>query len=139
MVRGSQDPVGRSRHIDVGPCGCMGRELPAHPSSPAGDQRLVGTGGIRVAGFGVRRALGIRENLFFVDTQRGSDGAIEAWVFTGRGWGHGVGMCQVGAYGMAAAGYGYRQILSHYYAGTRVEHPSPPEPGLDVDKGPGAP
>ena len=83
---------------------------------------IVGTrGSLDLEGLAVRRALGIRENLFFVDTQRSPDGTIEGWVFTGRGWGHGVGMCQVGAYGMAAAGYHYRQILSHYYSGTRVE------------------
>ena len=86
---------------------------------------IVGTrGSLDFEGLAVRRALGIRENLFFVDTQRGPDGTIAGWVFTGRGWGHGVGMCQVGAFGMAAAGYGYRQILSHYYSGTRVERQS---------------
>ena len=82
---------------------------------------IVGTSGsLALEGLAVRRALGIRENLFFIDTQRGPDGAVESWVFTGRGWGHGVGMCQVGAYGMAAAGYGYQQILSHYYTGTSL-------------------
>ena len=99
---------------------------------------IVGTrGSLDLEGLAVRRALGIRENLFFVDTQRGPDGTIEGWVFTGRGWGHGVGMCQVGAYGMAAAGYGYRQILSHYYSGIRVERRSQlslSQASLDVDK-----
>ena len=38
----------------------------------------------------------------------------------GRGWGHGVGLCQVGAYGMALRGHGYRDILAHYYTGTRL-------------------
>ncbi len=44
-------------------------------------------------------------------------------VFTlkGRGWGHGVGLCQIGAAVMASKGYGYRQILSHYYVGAEVE------------------
>ena len=42
------------------------------------------------------------------------------FVVTGRGWGHGVGMSQYGAYGMARAGYGYGRILTHYYAGTTV-------------------
>jgi stage II sporulation protein D len=39
------------------------------------------------------------------------------WVFFGRGWGHGVGMCQTGAYGMALEGATYDQILKHYYTG----------------------
>lgn len=40
--------------------------------------------------------------------------------FQGRGWGHGVGMCQWGARGMAAHGMGYREILSWYYPTTRL-------------------
>jgi len=40
--------------------------------------------------------------------------------FYGRGWGHGVGMCQWGAKGMAERGANYRQILQYYYPGTKV-------------------
>ena len=40
--------------------------------------------------------------------------------FRGRGWGHGVGLCQWGARGMAAHGMGYREILGHYYPDTRL-------------------
>ena len=36
-------------------------------------------------------------------------------VLHGRGWGHGVGLCQIGAAVMASEGYGFRQILAHYY------------------------
>jgi stage II sporulation protein D len=43
------------------------------------------------------------------------------FVLTGAGWGHGVGMSQWGAYGLAKDGAGYVQILKHYYAGTSVE------------------
>lgn len=41
-------------------------------------------------------------------------------VLHGRGWGHGVGLCQIGAAVMASKGYGYKSILSHYYPGTSV-------------------
>jgi stage II sporulation protein D len=41
-------------------------------------------------------------------------------VFTGHGWGHGVGMSQYGAYGYAQHGWTSAQILSHYYPGTTV-------------------
>ena len=41
--------------------------------------------------------------------------------FRGRGWGHGVGMCQWGARGMAEAGYGAEDILRHYYTGATLE------------------
>jgi stage II sporulation protein D len=40
-----------------------------------------------------------------------------SYVMHGRGWGHGVGMCQWGAIGMAKKGYSYRDILEHYYGG----------------------
>jgi stage II sporulation protein D len=41
-------------------------------------------------------------------------------TFYGSGWGHGVGMCQVGAYGMAMDGANYEQILKTYYTGIEV-------------------
>ena len=40
--------------------------------------------------------------------------------FEGRGWGHGVGLSQFGAKGMADRGYTYPQILEHYYPGTSL-------------------
>ena len=57
----------------------------------------------------------MRETRFTIDRQRDASGKITAFVFSGRGWGHGVGMCQVGAYGMALRGKGYKEILHHYY------------------------
>lgn len=42
-------------------------------------------------------------------------------ILRGKGWGHGVGLCQIGAAVMAANGYDYRQILAHYYRGSEVE------------------
>jgi SpoIID/LytB domain protein len=41
-------------------------------------------------------------------------------VFHGAGFGHGVGMCQMGAIGMANAGKTHAQILGHYYRGTHL-------------------
>ena len=41
-------------------------------------------------------------------------------VLRGAGWGHGVGLCQIGAAVMASEGYGYREILAHYYPGTCI-------------------
>ena len=46
--------------------------------------------------------------------------AAERLSIRGRGWGHGVGMSQWGAYGFAKNGTGYRDILSHYYTGTKL-------------------
>lgn len=45
----------------------------------------------------------------------------DGFVLKGRGWGHGVGLCQIGAAAMAARGYDYRQILSHYYVGAEIK------------------
>lgn len=42
-------------------------------------------------------------------------------ILRGRGWGHGVGLCQIGAAVMSFEGYDYRQILEHYYPGTTIE------------------
>jgi stage II sporulation protein D len=42
-------------------------------------------------------------------------------VFTGHGWGHGVGLSQYGAYGYAKHGYSYDQMIAHYYPGTDIE------------------
>jgi stage II sporulation protein D len=46
--------------------------------------------------------------------------AKSVWVVKGAGFGHGAGMSQYGAYGYAKHGFGYRDILAHYYTGTTV-------------------
>ena len=51
-----------------------------------------------------------------------ADAPAATWVIKGRGWGHGVGMSQYGAYGFARHGRGYREILGHYYRHTHVGH-----------------
>lgn len=53
-------------------------------------------------------------------TQKNS-GDSNTFVFTGEGWGHGVGMSQYGAKGMAEAGFDYEEILTHYYTGTHLK------------------
>ena len=59
-------------------------------------------------GLKVRWALGLRENLFVVDREMDGAGGVGRFIFTGKGWGHGVGLCQVGAFGMAQAGVALR-------------------------------
>lgn len=49
-------------------------------------------------------------------------GKNTGFYFTGIGWGHGVGMSQYGAKGMAEAGYSYQDILLHYFTGTNLEN-----------------
>ena len=56
-----------------------------------------------------------------LDIQRDADSNIVSVTFDGRGYGHGVGMCQMGARGMAANGVAYDSILSLYYQGTNLK------------------
>jgi stage II sporulation protein D len=80
--------------------------------------KLVGSRGtFLVNGFRIRTALGLRENLFTLDKQRDPAGGVAAFHFAGKGWGHGIGLCQVGAYGMAVRGVDFATILKHYYPG----------------------
>jgi len=78
-------------------------------------------GSARLRGPQIRSQLGLKENLFVVDRELDSRGRVTAFIFTGRGWGHGVGMCQVGAYGLARDGYSYTAILQKYYTGVKVQ------------------
>ena len=81
---------------------------------------------IVLKGLEVRFALGVRENLFVIDRELTRDGSVRQFVFTGKGWGHGVGLCQVGAFGMAQAGATYEEILRHYYSGIELVRAAPP-------------
>jgi stage II sporulation protein D len=71
-------------------------------------------------GFRIRTAFGIKENLFTVDRVRSDTGEVETFIFSGKGWGHGVGLCQVGSYGMALRGKKFDEILHHYYTGVEI-------------------
>jgi len=51
----------------------------------------------------------------------GHDGYPAKFVLRGAGWGHGVGLCQIGAAVMGAKGYDYKQILLHYFVGASIE------------------
>ena len=73
-------------------------------------------GSIEIAGdLKIRRALGGFKSSLFTVTREG-----DTFVFKGAGFGHGVGMCQMGAIGMATAGKPHDKILGHYYRGTHL-------------------
>ncbi len=78
------------------------------------------TAQVVVKGLRIRRVLGLRETLFVIDREYDETGELTHYTFNGRGWGHGVGLCQVGAYGMAAAGADYKEILNKYYRGIKI-------------------
>lgn len=73
----------------------------------------------------IRRTLSrshLYSSAFVVDTGNIDENGIPGrFVLTGAGWGHGVGLCQIGAAMMAEKGYDYRQILAHYYPGSEIE------------------
>jgi stage II sporulation protein D len=71
-------------------------------------------GGRRVAGSDFRFGIGLKSTLFDLKTSRSKV------TITGRGWGHGKGMCQEGAIEMARRGNDYRRILTHYYSSVRI-------------------
>lgn len=90
-------------------------------SGRVGAIRLTSKGGdsLEVSGLAVRWTLDLPDTLFTARRVTPKEGGA-GWRFTGRGWGHGVGLCQVGAYGMARRGHDYRSILAHYYRGTAL-------------------
>lgn len=85
------------------------------------DLEVIGSAGTaHVRGGRIRSVLGLREQLFVIDRRYDSDGRVMSFIFTGRGWGHGVGMCQVGAYGLARQGLRFDEILKTYYTGIEL-------------------
>ncbi len=72
----------------------------------------------------IRRTLSeshLYSSAFIVDKEEGGDGVPQRFVLTGAGWGHGVGLCQIGAAVMGDRGCDYRHILRHYYPGAEIE------------------
>ena len=73
----------------------------------------------------IRRALSkshLYSSAFVVDAlDRNEQGIPQRFVLIGAGWGHGVGLCQIGAAVMGERGYNYNEILLHYYKGATIE------------------
>jgi stage II sporulation protein D len=80
---------------------------------------VTGSNGVKeFPGMAFRRALDLPDTLFV--TMRSGAPTQPAVRFLGRGWGHGVGLCQNGAYGLARGGASYQEILKTYYTGVEV-------------------
>jgi SpoIID/LytB domain protein len=82
--------------------------------------KFVGTKGSYTIGkeLEIRRTLSpshLYSSAFVVDKHDGR------FILTGAGWGHGVGLCQIGAAVMSTQGYNYDQILLHYYRGSEIK------------------
>lgn len=104
----------------------IGKLIDVIPTRRGGSNRVVeiliegSEAQATVKGLRVRRVLGLRETLFVMEKEYSEAGELSQIIFTGRGWGHGVGLCQVGAFGMARAGADYQEILKKYYKGIKI-------------------
>ncbi|MHB8155828.1 MAG: stage II sporulation protein D [Desulfocucumaceae bacterium] len=83
----------------------------------SGSPKTVRIGGKTFSAVEVREKLGLRSARFTITME---ENKVKV---TTQGYGHGVGMCQYGAKGMALKGSGYRDILKHYYTGTEILSP----------------
>jgi stage II sporulation protein D len=106
--------------------GSIGELLDLKPARLGNSGRVVqievlgSLGSVALLGYTFRGASGLKDTLFTIKRERHPDGSIAAFIFDGRGFGHGVGLCQVGAFGMAKAGKSYEEILKHYYTGVEI-------------------
>ena len=81
---------------------------------------IIGSNGVKILKGGkIRSALRLPEQLFVMN-KRYNGPTVAGYTFTGRGWGHGVGMCQYGAFGLAKMGVKYDEIIKHYYTGVEL-------------------
>jgi SpoIID/LytB domain protein len=72
----------------------------------------------------IRRWLSVSHLLsstFVVSKTSAVDGSVESFTLNGGGWGHGVGLCQIGAAVMASKGFKAKEILSHYFTGAKIQ------------------
>lgn len=82
--------------------------------------KIVGTKKTQIIGkeLEIRRTLSqshLYSSAFVVDKADLKDGVAGTFTLTGAGWGHGVGLCQIGAAVMGEQGHSYNTILLHYY------------------------
>jgi stage II sporulation protein D len=107
-VQAKAGSIGRVRRLKV-----------THRSSAGWADRLLvegETGSKELKGDFIRRFLGgIRSNLIWIEPQFNLKGWPEEFVIYGGGWGHGVGLCQVGCLGLARGGKDFERILRHYF------------------------
>jgi stage II sporulation protein D len=104
----------QQRITGIGPLRAVATER-ATPQGRVVSMRLQGSQGSRtLTGAELRQALGLRSTLVSFNI------AGDTIRVDGRGYGHGLGMSQWGAHGLASRGQNYQQILTHYYQGTAL-------------------
>ncbi len=88
--------------------------------------RIEGTAGKMTIGkeLEIRKALSdshLYSSAFVIDKEPGTGNIPKSFTLTGAGWGHGVGLCQIGAAMMGFKGYSYQEILAHYFRGAELK------------------
>lgn len=106
IILGNQDESGRARFFMV--------EYP--------------TGKLKIQAGDLRMALSPKKFKSVLIQRISRSGGM--FVFTGHGWGHGVGLCQYGAKQLGELGYTYKQILDFYYPGAEIIRIAPVEAGV---------
>jgi stage II sporulation protein D len=96
------------------------------PSGRIIELKLVGSKRTMVIGkeLEIRKLLSpshLYSSAFVVDALDRRSGVPGRFVLTGAGWGHGVGLCQIGAAVMGEEGYSHEQILKHYFTGVEIK------------------
>ena len=85
--------------------------------------KIVGTKRTEIIGKELKIRLWLSRSCLYsswFDVEKISHSPFSTFHLKGHGWGHGAGLCQIGAAQMAEEGFSYEQILSHYYVGSRI-------------------
>jgi SpoIID/LytB domain protein len=103
--------IGRLKDVNVTKYSASGRALEIKIETDSGDYIFEKDS--------IRWVMGnLKSTLIMIEKNGRGDDTV--YKIIGGGWGHGVGLCQMGAMEMAKRNYTYKDILSHYYPGTKL-------------------
>ena len=121
----AHDLITKHLKMELGPI--LGMEIVEKgPGGHISKLRIVGQEKSFIVGkeLEIRRMLStshLKSSAFTIETKNVRNGVPQRFVLHGRGWGHGVGLCQIGAAVMGEQGYSYKKILKHYYTGAQIK------------------
>ena len=119
------DRICKHLKMELGPI--MGMEIVEKgPGGHISKLRIVGKDKSFIVGkeLEIRRMLStstLKSSAFTVETKNVRGGVPQRFILHGYGWGHGVGLCQIGAAVMGEQGYSYKKILKHYYTDVQIK------------------
>ena len=122
----AHDLISKHLKMELGPI--LGMEIVEKgPGGHISKLRIVGQEKSFIVGkeLEIRRMLStshLKSSAFTIETQDIQDGIPGRFILHGHGWGHGVGLCQIGAAVMGEQGYSYKQILQHYYTDAQIKN-----------------